>query len=337
MRSTSVFNLLIVALAGLILLPRPAIAQPSSGIAGVVRDASGGVLPGVTVEASSPALIEKVRAATTDAQGRYSIMALVPGVYSVTFTLTGFNTSKHEGIALADNFTATVNADLRVGGIEETITVSGQSPVVDLQNATARNRFYGPMIQLFSSLKLAQGDTPEAALPLLEDALRQMRTWPDSTYAIVCLCVIGDRHLALGNTAAAVAASREATTLQSARARGALALIMSSTHIWWRHCLALRAAGDEAAAHTALRSAYELLVEAVAHMGDEGLRRSTLNKIESHREVVRAWIGHARARRLPFERIGAHLAGPANLREPFSRLADTSLRLNELRSAAELH
>ena len=140
MRQTSRFNVLIVALTGLIFLPIPAIAQPSSGIAGVVRDVSGGVLPGVTVEASSPALIEKVRAATTDAQGRYSIMALVPGVYSVTFTLPGFNTSKHEGIALADNFTATVNADLRVGGIEETITVSGLSPVVDLQNATARNR-----------------------------------------------------------------------------------------------------------------------------------------------------------------------------------------------------
>ncbi|MGE3508435.1 MAG: carboxypeptidase regulatory-like domain-containing protein [Vicinamibacterales bacterium] len=124
----------------LILLTASAWAQPASGVAGVVRDSSGGVLPGVTVEAASPALIEKVRTGITDDQGRYNIVGLVPGVYSVTFTLPGFNTFKREGIELAANFTATVNADLRVGGLEETITVSGQSPVVDVQNATPRNQ-----------------------------------------------------------------------------------------------------------------------------------------------------------------------------------------------------
>jgi hypothetical protein len=99
----------------------PAYAQSATtgAIAGTVRDASGAVLPGVTVEASSPALIEKVRTATTDAQGNYKIVDLRPGAYSVTFTLTGFVTVKRDGIELTAGFTATANADLKVGGVEE--------------------------------------------------------------------------------------------------------------------------------------------------------------------------------------------------------------------------
>lgn len=110
----------------------------TTGIAGLVRDASGAVLPGVTVEAASPALIEKVRTVTSDAQGRYAIVDLRPGVYSVTFTLPGFSTVKREGIELAAQFTATVNADLRVGALEETITVQGATPIVDTQNVVRR-------------------------------------------------------------------------------------------------------------------------------------------------------------------------------------------------------
>ena len=83
-------------------------------------------MPGVTVEAASPASIEKVRAATTDAGGQYRIVNLSPGVYIVTFTLPGFNTVRREGIELTGNFTATVNGDLKVGSIEETITVVGR-------------------------------------------------------------------------------------------------------------------------------------------------------------------------------------------------------------------
>src|SRR5712692_1258895 len=115
-------------------LPVTARAQAASGIAGVVRDTTGAVIPGVTVEAASPALIEKVRTVVTDAQGLYKIVDLLPGVYTVTFTLPGFSTVKREGIELTSSFTATVNADLRVGAIEETVTVSGRSPLVDAQN-----------------------------------------------------------------------------------------------------------------------------------------------------------------------------------------------------------
>src|SRR5436190_12778850 len=87
--------------------------------------------PGVTVEAASPALIEKVRTVVSDEQGQYKIVELRPGAYTVTFTLTGFSTVKREGFELTTGFTATVNADMRIGGLEETITVSGASPVVD--------------------------------------------------------------------------------------------------------------------------------------------------------------------------------------------------------------
>ena len=115
-------------------LPAAASAQAVSGIAGVVRDVTGAVLPGVSVEAASPALIEKVRSVVTDGEGRYNIIDLRPGEYMITFSLPGFSTVRREGVELQGGFTATVNADLRVGSVEETITVTGASPVVDTQN-----------------------------------------------------------------------------------------------------------------------------------------------------------------------------------------------------------
>jgi len=122
-----------IVVASLVIFPLSATAQ-NTGIAGIVRDTSGAVLPGVTVEASSPALIEKVRSAATDAQGLYQIVDLRPGLYTVTFTLPGFTTVKREGIELTGSFTATVNGEMRVGAVEETITVSGSAPTVDVHN-----------------------------------------------------------------------------------------------------------------------------------------------------------------------------------------------------------
>src|SRR5918911_326659 len=119
----------------LALLPRPALAQQTSAIAGIVRDTSGAVLPGVTVEAASPVLIERVRTVVTDDQGRYNIVDLRPGTYTVTFTLPGFNTFVREGIVISVGFTATVNAEMQVGSLAETITVTGETPLVDTQNA----------------------------------------------------------------------------------------------------------------------------------------------------------------------------------------------------------
>src|SRR5215471_11112374 len=122
----------LAALALLVLVPAAAFAQAS--ITGVVKDASGAVLPGVTVEASSPALIEKTRSAVSDGTGTYRIVDLRPGTYTVTFTLTGFSTVKRDGIELTGSFNATINADMKVGTLEETITVTGETPIVDTQS-----------------------------------------------------------------------------------------------------------------------------------------------------------------------------------------------------------
>lgn len=119
-----------------VMLVMPAVARAQATLAGLVRDTSGGVLPGVTVEASSPVLIEKVRATVTDGAGRYTIPDLRPGIYRVTFTLPGFRTLVREGVELTGTGVTTINADLAVGELQETITVTGDTPVVDLQSTT---------------------------------------------------------------------------------------------------------------------------------------------------------------------------------------------------------
>jgi hypothetical protein len=127
---------LVAAAASVLLTALPHAARAQSAIAGVARDTTGAVLPGVTVEASSPALIEKVRTVTTDESGQFRIIDLRPGVYTVTFTLAGFTTVRREGIELPTNFTASITAEMRVGSLEESVTVTGETPIVDIQSAT---------------------------------------------------------------------------------------------------------------------------------------------------------------------------------------------------------
>jgi hypothetical protein len=139
----------------------PAVASAQSAITGLVTDNTGGVLPGVTVEAASPALIEQTRSVTTDSQGRYSIVDLRPGVYTVTFSLTGFSVVKVERLELPSTFTATLNAELRVGALEESVTVSGTSPVVDVQTATRTQILTRDVVD---ALPVARGVTSIATL-----------------------------------------------------------------------------------------------------------------------------------------------------------------------------
>src|SRR6266436_294370 len=112
-------------LAWFVVVPTAALAQ--AVIAGTVKDSSGGVLPGVTVEASSPALIEKVRTGVTDGAGQYRITGLNPGIYSLTVTLPGFNVVRREGIELGGTTTLTIPIEMRVGAVAETITVTGET------------------------------------------------------------------------------------------------------------------------------------------------------------------------------------------------------------------
>ena len=127
-------NLYHSVVGALCLLALPVAAAAQGSIAGSVKDTSGAVLPGVTVEASSAALIEKTRSAVTDSSGQYRIVDLPPGTYDVVFSLGGFKTIRREGIVLQGSFTAQVNGDLQVGALEETITVTGESPIVDVVN-----------------------------------------------------------------------------------------------------------------------------------------------------------------------------------------------------------
>jgi hypothetical protein len=146
MRRFLIGNVLFVSLA---VLPSAVYAQAS--IAGSVKDSSGAVLPGVTVEASSPVLIEKTRSVVTSGTGQYAIVDLRPGTYTVTFTLPGFSTVKREGIELTGNFVASVNVDMRVGAVAETITVSGEAPIVDVTSSRRQQTITGDVIATIPS------------------------------------------------------------------------------------------------------------------------------------------------------------------------------------------
>src|ERR1051325_6177267 len=140
-----------------LLLLIPSVASAQAAITGVVRDTSGAVLPGVTVEAASPVLIEKVRSVVSDATGQYRVVNLLPGTYSLTFSLPGFSTVKREGIELTGTFVATVNGDLKVGALEETITVTGETPVVDVQSARLQQTVSKDIIAAIPSSRNAAG------------------------------------------------------------------------------------------------------------------------------------------------------------------------------------
>jgi hypothetical protein len=159
----------ITVLVTLVVIPSAVYAQAS--IVGVVKDASGAVLPGVTVEASSPALIEKTRSVVTNGVGQFTIENLRPGIYSVTFSLTGFSSFKREGLELAGSFIATVNADMKVGAVSETVTVSGEAPVVDVTSSRSQevisgetvsklptSRQYGGLIALVPAINVQGND-----------------------------------------------------------------------------------------------------------------------------------------------------------------------------------
>src|SRR5688500_18707854 len=162
----------------LVLLLLPAAANAQATLAGVVRDNSGAVLPGVTIEASSPALIEKARTAISDGTGQYRITELPPGTYAVTFSLPGFSTVKRDGLTVSGSGVIAINAELRVGALEETVTVTGVSPLVDTQttrretvinaetiNALPITRNYGGLLYATPGLTVQPGVNANELMP----------------------------------------------------------------------------------------------------------------------------------------------------------------------------
>jgi hypothetical protein len=141
------------ALVGALVLLIPSIALAQASITGNVKDTSGAVLPGVTVEAASPVLIEKTRTVVTDSNGRFQIIDLRPGTYTVTFTLAGFNTFKRDGVVLSGASANTVDAELRVGSLEETITVTGEAPVVDTHSLTKQQVLSSDVVDALPSAR----------------------------------------------------------------------------------------------------------------------------------------------------------------------------------------
>ncbi len=168
-----------VILIGILVVLAPSLAHAQATLAGVVRDASEAVLPGVTVEVSSPVLIEKVRTAVTDGTGQYRLTQLPPGTYSMTVTLTGFTTVKREGIEVTGSGVIPINIAMRVGAVAETITVSGETPVVDTQSARRQavlsnevintlpaTRTYGALLSAIPGLQV-QGNGSAAITPFM--------------------------------------------------------------------------------------------------------------------------------------------------------------------------
>jgi hypothetical protein len=143
-------------IAALALTMLPAAVHAQSTITGVVTDPSMGALPGVVVEATSPVLIEKVRSAVTDGAGVYRLENLPPGTYTVTYMLQGFSVTRREGLAIPSNFTATVNVELRLGALEESITVTGESPVVDTQSTSKSSVVDRELLDLLPTGRTAQ-------------------------------------------------------------------------------------------------------------------------------------------------------------------------------------
>jgi hypothetical protein len=149
-------------LAALLVVLVPGIAAAQQGtISGTITDTTGGVLPGVTVEASSPALIEKVRTATTDSNGQYRLQALPVGTYSVKFTIPGFAPVTRENVTINTGFTATLDQQLSPG-LAESVSVNAEAPVVDVENAKQQVVVEGDELR-----ELPSGRTANALLNLV--------------------------------------------------------------------------------------------------------------------------------------------------------------------------
>ncbi len=223
--------------------------------------------------------------------------------------------------------------EIRMGNLAGSRAWAEESVALGESGQDALSRAYRPLVD--GRLALEAGDFPRAIVKCAEaaDILRDL----DATALHVSTLVLLARaHLGAGDGAGALAATERATAIHRAHD---LADVegMDRSELWWEHSRALAASGKAAAAQRALATTYRFTVARIANLSDEGLRRNFLNKGATRRAILAAWIGHVRKRRRGTAPRIPHLAGKSSLREPFERLADTGLRLNELRSADDLN
>jgi len=222
--------------------------------------------------------------------------------------------------------------EIETGSLEDARAFSAEAAKLTRAQRSARFRAHPSLAAGWIALR--EGRAAVAARHL-ERAAEQAVSAEMAT-RLTTLTEAGRAHLAAGNHRAALAATRRAAELHRAMHLAPL-LEVNVAALWLRHSQALQANGMAAPAREALEQAWRLLLERISGLSDEGLRRNCLNKREENREIVLAWLRHARERKLPRSRREAHLGGKVNLGEPFQRLVDTGLRLNEIKAEAELH
>ncbi|HEY2968303.1 MAG TPA: GAF domain-containing protein, partial [Casimicrobiaceae bacterium] len=300
-------------------------------------------------EADHSVVLKRLQQALADfeAAGYVERQAIITGNLGIAYSHLGLYRRARRLLLKADgtyrrtsaragqgaNFGELANAELAMGHRESAreyiAEMAGMAEALGDPLVTATV----PIVQ--GRLALLEGDAA-AALRHFEHAERLTRGGRLVALEMSALTGIGQAYLALSKPRAALTATRRATEVHRAHDLATLDG-MSPALLWWSHSVALQASKRTQGAREALEMAYQFMLKGITSLSDEGLRRNYLNKIEAHREIVRAWLKDARKRRLSPERRAAHLVGEANLREPFERLVDTGLRLNELRSAAELH
>ncbi|OYT92888.1 MAG: hypothetical protein CFE43_06330 [Burkholderiales bacterium PBB3] len=235
----------------------------------------------------------------------------------------------HEGVYA--NLTNLFEIELRRGDIAAARAIAREATA--LHQAMLSRREAGAPYYFAGRLSAFEGKTKEA-VGLLEKAADEYVT-EDVGYAMTALAYAAQCRLAVGQRVAALKDTRRGTQMHLSAGltpqNGG-----ESVMLWWQHCLALRANGLWAEAYTALQQAWQFVLDATQGLSDEGLRRNALNKKPEHVAVTQAWVTHGRASGLPLEQVQAHLLGASSLKEPFERLVDTGMRLNEIKTEAEL-
>ncbi|MGC1817565.1 MAG: GAF domain-containing protein [Casimicrobiaceae bacterium] len=207
---------------------------------------------------------------------------------------------------------------------------------VDAEGGRESARRYPGFEPMLRARLAFRGNDAKAALAHYQRAVKLSESSEQDAFLCNALSELAQVLLATGDPGAALKATRRAVEIHRAHDLAPIQGLQPAM-VWWEHSRALRANGERKGARQALEMAYGFMCKGIAGLGDEGLRRNYLNKIRSHREIIAAWLDDARQRRLAPARRREHLQGEASLREPFERLVDTGLRLNELRSSAELH